>query len=54
MGLSESGALLVRPDGHILAVAHAFSEDSLQSMQNALRSYMHPSFPLSITTTSPH
>jgi len=54
MGLSESGALLVRPDGHILAVAHAFSEDSLQCMQNALRSYMHPSFPPSITTTSPH
>ena len=54
MGLSESGALLVRPDGHILAVAHAFSEDSLQCMQHTLQSYMHPSFAPSFTTTSPH
>ena len=43
MGLSDSGALLVRPDGHILAVAHDFSEDALQHLQEALLAYVHPS-----------
>jgi hypothetical protein len=47
MGLSDSGALLVRPDGHILAVAQAFSEDALQHLQDALQTYLHLS-PVSI------
>jgi len=55
MGLSDSGALLVRPDGHILAVAQAFSEDALQHLQDALQSYLHLTplqlSPLSINVT---
>jgi 2-polyprenyl-6-methoxyphenol hydroxylase-like FAD-dependent oxidoreductase len=51
MGLSVSGALLVRPDGHILAVAQAFSEDELQHLQDALQTYLHLS-PISINATN--
>jgi len=43
MGLSDSGALLVRPDGHILAVAKDFSEEALQHFQDALQTYLRPS-----------
>jgi 2,4-dichlorophenol 6-monooxygenase len=50
MGLSDSGALLVRPDGHILAVAQAFSEDALKQLQDALQNHLHLS-PVSINAT---
>lgn len=41
MGLSESGALLVRPDGHILAVAKDCSEESMHHLRDALRAFLH-------------
>lgn len=51
MGLSESGALLVRPDGHILAVAQNFSESAVQHLASSLKAYLHRSnAPESVTT----
>ena len=40
MGLSDSGALLVRPDGHILAIAKAFSQDSIQHLKDSLQAFL--------------
>jgi hypothetical protein len=53
MGLSDSGALLVRPDGHILAVAQDFSEDAVQRLQEAFLAYVHPSPKAIQATISP-
>jgi hypothetical protein len=51
MGLSKSGALLVRPDGHILAVAQSFSEEALQLLQSTLQAFLHQSTAFESVTT---
>jgi 2,4-dichlorophenol 6-monooxygenase len=51
MRLSESGAILVRPDGHILAIADSFSQDALQDFQITLKTYLQSSnLPALVTT----
>jgi len=51
MRLSESGAILVRPDGHIMAIADSFSEDTLQEFQITLQAYLHRSTLTALVTT---
>ena len=40
MGLSPSGALMVRPDGHILAIAHSDAAADREAIRQALNVYL--------------
>ena len=49
MGLAPTGAALVRPDGHILAIAASDGADAIQSMAAALSAYLAPPMATALT-----
>ena len=49
IGLAPTGAALVRPDGHILAIAASDGADAIQSMAAALSAYLAPPMVTALT-----